>query len=415
MRRVMVALAAGSVCAACFPDFDGLSSGPGSGGQAATGSGASGGSLGGAAGNTGGTAGAGAGGAAGAGTGGGAGTGASAGAVLTVGFQHTCAILQDSSLWCWGDDSLGQVGLSSGDRWTPGRVLIPGGPDAGWSDISAGSFFTCGINAGSLYCWGQDKYGEAGGAKVPTIRTSGSDWQRVIAALQSACALKKDGALYCWGRNDFGAVGIGITSGPVVEPTPVVGPVSAWSQVFPLDGKNGFCGLPFGSQAGSTYCWGDDFTPTPSAPAELANTSHWSLAGGSGFQCGLRTDGSVWCWGDNEAGQLGIDDTVTMKSTPFPVVGSQKWAFLASGHKSSCALNSAGVPYYWGRTLDDMQDIRAPTPLAGNNWEVCAVDRKHACGKRANEVFCWGQSSQGALGIGPSPPAWVPQPVAVSF
>jgi hypothetical protein len=168
----------------------------------------------------------------------------------------TCALKKDSSLWCWGDNSKGEVGDgTTTSRSNPVNVL----PGTTWLMVRAGDHNTCGIQAnGTLWCWGGNNEGQVGDG-TRTARTSpvqvgtATNWASVAAPMLHTCATQTNGALWCWGEQNGGSLGIGCT--PVgVYPSP--------------------------SQAGTTADWAR-------VEVNLSTT------------CGLKFDGTLWCWGAN--------------------------------------------------------------------------------------------------------------------
>ena len=146
-------------------------------------------------------------------------------AQISGGFYHTCAIKTDGSLWCWGDNSNGQLGTGNTTAVrVPTQIIVP---TARWSAVTTGHAHTCGLQSdGTLWCWGDNSDGQLGTAQetlMPAqVNVSVSTWKNVSAGDGHTCAVANDGTLWCWGRNKNGQVGIGsITS----QETPkVLGP-----------------------------------------------------------------------------------------------------------------------------------------------------------------------------------------------
>ncbi|HQO93140.1 MAG TPA: carboxypeptidase-like regulatory domain-containing protein, partial [bacterium] len=128
---------------------------------------------------------------------------------VTAGESHTCGIKEDGTLFCWGDNKYGQIGIGI----TGGYAAVPTkiGYDK-WSDISAGGWHTCGIQEdGTLYCWGKNEFGGLGDGSyddkpVPT-KIDDSSWVEISAGGDHTCGIKNDNSLYCWGRSIEGQVG----------------------------------------------------------------------------------------------------------------------------------------------------------------------------------------------------------------
>ena len=138
--------------------------------------------------------------------------------MVAAGYEHTCAILTDGSLWCWGDNDEGQLGLDdaygSPSYPTPQRV----GSGTDWRAVSGGQGHSCGLRAAAdggsgrtLWCWGRDSGGELGlgtgqpmQTRVPTQVGTAADWAQLDTGQDEGCAVRTDGTLWCWGVNISG-------------------------------------------------------------------------------------------------------------------------------------------------------------------------------------------------------------------
>ena len=186
--------------------------------------------------------------------------------------------------------------------------------------------------------------------------------RQVVTGSDHSCALIENGVAYCWGANHFGQLGIGI--GGYDErshtiPLAVIGGVTFQSLVA---GALHTCGL---TAAGTTYCWGSNYSgqvgaainePFP-VPTVVAGAPKFSkLVAGSFHTCGLTSGGDVYCWGDNSVGQAGdgsnrsIAERYAGSPHPVPtrVVGSIAFSSIAAAHFSTCGLSTTGEVHCWG-------------------------------------------------------------------
>jgi alpha-tubulin suppressor-like RCC1 family protein len=243
---------------------------------------------------------------------------------------HTCGVRTDG-LWCWGGNNNGQLGDgTTTNQSTPVQVgslrtwisVASGGNGMGWGD------HTCGVRTdGTLWCWGDNSEGQLGDGTSVDYRSkpvqvgSHMSWASVTIGAFHTCGVTTNGTLWCWGVNIDGELGDGSW---VFHGLPVqVGTLTTW--VSAAGGECHTCGV---RTDGTLWCWGyngsgqlGDGTSTGcrSAPVQVGSLTTWvSAAGGESHTCGIMTDGTLWCWGDNSDGQLG-DGTTTNRITPVQV------------------------------------------------------------------------------------------------
>ncbi len=264
----------------------------------------------------------------------------------------TCGVKQAGTLYCWGANNRGQLGLGGGaQQWSPRQV----GDSTKWKQVSVGWMHACGVRTnGKLFCWGDGDRGQLGtggrsGAWVPERVGSSENWVSVTTGGWHSCGVREDGSAWCWGLNDLGQLGIG-AEGWRTQPTPVdsrrswVALDATWSST---------CGL---DAAGRISCWGlndqgqvgDGSRTTRFAPSPVAGDREWTaVTVGDAHACGLDRRGAAWCWGRNRYGQLG-NGTQTRSSTPVAVGGDRTWTGIDAGWMHTCALSPAGNPQCWG-------------------------------------------------------------------
>ncbi len=219
-----------------------------------------------------------------------------------AGFQyHTCGVRNDNTLWCWGANWNGQLGLGPvGDAQSPQQVTMP---DVAWTKVAAGISHTCAIGENdSLYCWGTGTSGQLGLGTMDNHNTPQQvpgTWAEVAAGEIHTCARKTDNTLWCWGANGSGQLGLGDR---VLRSTPhQVGSAVTWTQLSL--GYRVSCGR----QGGRLYCWGSngaignlgvgDYADR-TEPTEVVGALDWThVAINISHSCGIQSDGSLWCWG----------------------------------------------------------------------------------------------------------------------
>jgi alpha-tubulin suppressor-like RCC1 family protein len=252
-----------------------------------------------------------------------------------------CAITTDNALSCWGDNRFGQLGVGDTQaRVTPARIDSLG---AEVSKATNGAGHTCAQTTdGSLYCWGRNSAGQLGtGDAQPRLEPAKIEIPIVVDRLSAGaaftCARGADGSLSCWGANEHGQLGIGSVA-PQNKPTAVtalgtqvvrVSTGAAHTCVFTADGDTN----PRSS-------------PVKVDPDGLGAVSQ-VFAGGS-HTCAIRVDGSLWCWGDNRFGQLGTGDTdVRLAPVAVEALGTTV-AAAYSGGAHTCAVKVDGSVWCWG-------------------------------------------------------------------
>ena len=249
-------------------------------------------------------------------------------AALTAGEAHTCALLDTGGVRCWGrnvDAQLGD-GTTTTSNYPVAVVGLPGTAKA----IAAGTRHTCAIlSDGTVWCWGRNVEGQlgegtTGGARaIPTQVAGLVGVTQIAAGFEHACALSEGEGVWCWGGNAFGQLGLAPTSSPSL-PIRLAG-LNGARQV--VAGIYHTCAL---LPDGSGRCWGfnnigqlgdgtfeTSFTQRP----VTGLTGAVRLSAGGHHNCAvLNSAGDVACWGLNTMGHLG-DGTTTNSNVPHPVLG----------------------------------------------------------------------------------------------
>ncbi len=333
---------------------------------------------------------------------------------------HTCGIRVDTSLWCWGSNGTGELGDGSGRNQT-----APVEVSTGWASVSGAEIATCGIRLdGSLWCWGSGQAGELGlgpthGQNFPTPQQVGSDtdWLEIAGVFQSFCAVRAPGSLWCWGLNRYGELGLGDNK-PRNHPVRV-GQAARWTGLSGSSERACAVMRHESQPSGTIWCWGNGFGLSP---VKAASGSRWTAVSvGWEHQCALKTDASLWCWGDNRHGELG-DGTTTPEASPTLVPGANDWTSVTAGFDSTCGLESAGALSCWGRNefgelgLGDHVDRLVPTRVAApTRWRAVSNNYLYACGIRSDgSGWCWGYNDLGQLGDGTYQDADTPQRLLMS-
>ncbi len=284
---------------------------------------------------------------------------------VSAGMAHSAAITDTGALMVWGMNLYGQLGLGKylnlGSRNVPARVT-PDGYD-GWTCVSAGYYHTLALRSdGSMWGFGRNDEGQLGlnyvsdanaGVYNPVQISSGTDWATVIAGGMHSFALKGDGSLWAWGRNDEGQLGDGSNTDRIV-PAPIAAGCT-WKMISAGDSYT--AGI---MEDGSLWAWGlnsdgqlgDGTTDNSNVPVRIRTGNNWSLvSAGINHTLAVKTDGTLWAWGSNNLGQLGLvnanDNTI-----PQQVGKDSDWAKAGAGMFYSIAIRKGGSIWGWGYNGD---------------------------------------------------------------
>jgi alpha-tubulin suppressor-like RCC1 family protein len=347
-------------------------------------------------------------------------------ASVSVGRQHSCALASDGSVWCWGADDVGQLGDYGQYAAYAPRPLS--GVETALALALGGDFACVILPTTGVRCWGKNDRGQGGhGIDAPFISpscvTQSSDGTSMLGATSlalgdaHACAAIDDGTVNCWGANHSGQLGDGSTIDRN-QPVPVAGIANARSVAA---GGRHSCALLDDT---TVRCWGandegqlGDGTTTarsttvavksPAGTAPLAGVT--ALAAGDAFTCALMADATLLCWGRAADCELGLPAQAQRALLPVaaPVRDVQS---VAAGTAHACAVLASGRALCWGS--NDFGQVGAPAgPCRPDPAEIplahvlsVGAGGSHSCAVDEVGVWCWGDDSQGQLGIGIASP-----------
>ena len=257
------------------------------------------------------------------------------------GGEHTLAIKTDGTLWAWGNGTDGRLG--DGNAFTTLNSPVQIGSLTTWSKITGGAYHSVAIKTdGTLWSWGFNSQGQLGDGTIasrssPVQIGALTTWSKVAGGSQHTLAIKTDGTLWSWGYNILGQLGGGSTRSSPVQ----VGSLTTW-----LDVASGAYYNSFAIKTdGTLWAWGrnnegqlgNGTTTDENSPIQVGALTTWSqIAGGNGsggYAKAIKTDGTLWMWGRNNEGQLGLGNT-TNYSSPKQVGLQTSWTSITSGYST---------------------------------------------------------------------------------
>jgi alpha-tubulin suppressor-like RCC1 family protein len=271
------------------------------------------------------------------------------------------ALRSDGTLWCWGSNSLGQLGLGDEEiRSFPTQI----GTDTNWSKVSSGREHTVAIKSdGTLWSWGRNNLGQLGlgdsggtepgqhdiaNRSTPTQIGTDTDWVLVSSGFWHSIAIKSNGQLWAWGNNQYGQLGLDSIE---YKSTPTrVGSLTDWASVY-----TGYNHTFAKRTNGSLYSWGLDSAGQLGTPGvnewlstpTLIGSGYTEVAVGYDHTLVIKTDGTLWGTGHNGFGQLGVGDNA--HKTTFTKSGTDTdWAQIVCTGYSSYALKTNGTLWSFG-------------------------------------------------------------------
>jgi alpha-tubulin suppressor-like RCC1 family protein len=278
-----------------------------------------------------------------------------------------------------------------------------------------------GMKQPTLYAWGLNNNGQLGdgttiGKSSPvTVLGTGAVWVQVTArsnASYTIAGIKSDGTLWTWGQNaTYGGLGDGTTINRS-SPVTTAGGGTTWKQVVTFiygtaaiktDGTLWTCGYNLNGQIG------DGTAINRSSPVTTAGGgTTWSQISGSNSLAAIKTDGTLWTWGLNVYGNLG-DGTSNNRSSPFTVAGGgTTWSQVSVGYNSSAAIKTDGTLWTWGQndfgSLGDGTTSNRASPATtaggGTNWRQISGGQTPAAIKTDGTLWTWGYNVWGQIGDG---------------
>ena len=331
---------------------------------------------------------------------------------VSCGNLSTAAIKSDGTLWTWGSNSNGQLGnntITALSKSSPVQTITGG---TNWKQVASNPSTVAdqrvfGIKTdGTLWGWGSNYLGSLGdntltnrSSPVQSI-TGGTNWKQVATGDYNTAAIKTDGTLWTWGANTKGEIGDNtITSRS--SPVQTITGGTNWKQVS--------CGSSYMTAIksdGTLWTWGsnlsgqlgDNTTASKSSPVQtIAGGTNWKqVSAGMQFVAAIKTDGTLWTWGDNYYGTLGNNTNVNSSSPVQTIAGGTNWKQVSAGASVTGAIKTDGTLWVWGDnyyngTLGTNNNVNSSSPIqtvaGGTNWKQVSCGSTHVAAIAEDDPF----------------------------
>ena len=345
-------------------------------------------------------------------------------ATMATGEGHSAVIRGDKSLWTWGNNDYGQTGQAN----VPSPVA-PAQIGAGqYLDIACGAHHTAAVDSNSnVWVWGHNGFGELGLAHTnpvlsPTQLTFSTNLLEktvaVVAGDYSTYILKMSGQLFAFGRNNVGQLGLGTTSN--FENAPML---MTFAQKISKVASGPDFALAI-SEEGTLWAWGSNGfgqlglgdQNNRNAPVLIGTDSDWvEVTCGGSHVLALKNNGDLYAWGNDRFGQTGLGS----QSSPVMLMSGVK--FISAGREHSLLLKNGMEVWSKGRSqvgqlgrgLSNNGDGMLGQ-VGSNDWFTAVTGRYHNLAlKTDGQLYAWGQNAQGQSATGQQMNA-IPQPVSIS-
>jgi alpha-tubulin suppressor-like RCC1 family protein len=284
---------------------------------------------------------------------------------LSSGYNHSIATKTDGTLWAWGNNASGQLGLGNRTLYSSPKQV---GSLTSWLKVACGGYFSLAIKSdGTMWAWGSNGDGQLGHGNITNYSSPKqvgalTNWSKIGAGYNHSIAIKTDGTFWSWGYNYVGQLGLG---------------------------NSGYTNTSSPSQVGSLTTWS-------------------TVAGGVASSFAIKTDGTMWAWGNNGNGRLGLNSATYAFSSPNQIGALTTWLQVAGGRYFAGAIKTDGTLWNWGRGtngvlgLGNTTTYSSPKQIGGDtNWAAYTPTAYSGLARKTNgTLWSWGDNNAGQLGLG---------------
>ena len=345
------------------------------------------------------------------------------GGIVKPGFNPLAAQTETYTyyLYSWGQNQYGQLGLGNTTYYSSPKQV---GVLTDWLDIAAGYYQTKAIKTdGTIWTMGAGGAGASGRGTTannssPLQIGSLTNWLQVSCGYKHAISVKTDGTIWAWGDNSGGCLGLGDL---VNRSSPVqIGSLTNWASVSTATTHT----LAIKTD-GTLWAWGDNVytgqlgtgnTTSRSSPVQVGSLTNWSKVSASKYASfAIKTDGTMWSWGVDGAGELGIGTDGIPKSSPVQIGALTNWLYVSGAYNFALAVKTDGTMWSWGAGnqgqlgLGNITNYSSPKQIGAlTTWARAfagssgsTVNSSGYGIKTDGTLWVWGKNSTaGQLGLG---------------